>query len=776
MEEEDGGLNIMAAAAAAATPGFLPSDPRTWPDGTQVLIDRSTPAVMASEGGGGAPGMFRVIVGTQEYTVEQSRLSLYPSVASAGAGGPPFGRYPPSSAAPTPRAIEAAQTLRTLKMIEIPLIAEVLNQINESLLNKDKNLDNNLNIVSRSVDTNPAARDQLITISQTADAELERDDGILNTFLAEYEGETENPRKIGENLLSRLPSGAQSARSVVGDPSWQPVSRAQFQESLTKKLVSVVEEQDDDEASMAAAVPVQDSRPIQESRRPVRERKPTGKAQENAAQAAADAAAKALKAEEEIAKAAERAAHEQQLQKVLNDYKNGIPVAVTPYVDRSGQLSSISSSNGQVGGNYGAVYLDKLYRSGNKQCWICGLSIDIDSANPNEYEHVQPFKTALFESLLYVPANALGHEGREYIIARQCIGEYSHDKCNGGGATTSRAGNAGGRIGKGDMALKMGGKNGNWDDLVPNEAAIKKMLVGDSGDGKDTACIWHQLEQSQRTFFGSAKRFYDARKDIIYARVAQVCFMVRLCVDWNKHALAKGYALARASAAGSGGYSASDKKALSDFFKTTSALNSCPPGIADKFKTRMYMQPFAGADDNAFGESLNAKTYEEWLPLTIRDFNASYGTAVTGIGVGSDISRILQSATEFAKTQPPPPAAAAAAAAPGSGRGRGTATAAAKDAASGAEPPPTRGEQLKKGRKLTIRKGLELNRAKKAAKATPDKAFRRPPGPDPQDGGTLKRSHQCPDCQQALADRRKRRTRRKRRHGEPKVTVEITAL
>jgi len=43
-------------------------------------------------------------------------------------------------------------------------------------------------------------------------------------------------------------------------------------------------------------------------------------------------------------------------------------------------------------------------------------------------------------------------------------------------------------------------------------------------------------------------------------------------------------------------------------------------------------------------------------------------------------------------------------------------------------------------------------------------------------GGTLKRSHQCPDCQQALADRQKRRTRRKRRHGEPKVTVEIVAL
>ena len=43
-------------------------------------------------------------------------------------------------------------------------------------------------------------------------------------------------------------------------------------------------------------------------------------------------------------------------------------------------------------------------------------------------------------------------------------------------------------------------------------------------------------------------------------------------------------------------------------------------------------------------------------------------------------------------------------------------------------------------------------------------------------GGTLKRSHQCPDCRRALADRRKRRTRRKRRHGEPKVTVEIVAL
>jgi hypothetical protein len=46
----------------------------------------------------------------------------------------------------------------------------------------------------------------------------------------------------------------------------------------------------------------------------------------------------------------------------------------------------------------------------------------------------------------------------------------------------------------------------------------------------------------------------------------------------------------------------------------------------------------------------------------------------------------------------------------------------------------------------------------------------------PTMGGTLKRSHQCPDCRQALADRRKRRTRRKPRHGEPKVTVEIVAL
>jgi hypothetical protein len=45
----------------------------------------------------------------------------------------------------------------------------------------------------------------------------------------------------------------------------------------------------------------------------------------------------------------------------------------------------------------------------------------------------------------------------------------------------------------------------------------------------------------------------------------------------------------------------------------------------------------------------------------------------------------------------------------------------------------------------------------------------------PTMGGTLKRSHQYAD-RQALADRRKRRTRRKPRHGEPKVTVEIVAL
>jgi hypothetical protein len=77
------GLNIMAAAAAAATPGFLPSDPRTWPDGTQVLIDGRTPAVMASEGGGGASGLFRVMVGPQAYTVSSERLSLNTGVTES---------------------------------------------------------------------------------------------------------------------------------------------------------------------------------------------------------------------------------------------------------------------------------------------------------------------------------------------------------------------------------------------------------------------------------------------------------------------------------------------------------------------------------------------------------------------------------------------------------------------------------------------------------------------------------------------------------------------
>jgi hypothetical protein len=509
----------------------------------------------------------------------------------------------------------AAYALLRLKLeSDVPSIMKTLNELPKHKFEEV----NALKLLADAADPN-----ELIKLNNLASDELEREGGVLDrVFEVEESG----------NKLDILASVASTAEAM------STISAA------AEKLGKLSEEDEEPEEP--------------EEPRAKRSRKLTAAAiQTLAAEAEAKAAAAARKAQLESRAAAAAAAKAASAEAATKIPKTGELVPFTPSVNRSSHLASISSTDGQIRGNYGPEYLRNVYANDavQKQCWICGLPIfakSPDNKNTNEYEHVQAFKTALFESLLYVPDNVLGHIGGNYRIARQCIGEYSHNNCNGGGSVVSKTGGSGGRTGKGDLSLKTGGRKGSWDDLYPSSDAIKELLVGSDGSGSDPKCIWAQFEPYQRKEFGTADRLFRARKDILYARVAQVCYMVRRCVDWKQHALAKGIAL-KSVLSGE-----EVKQKLLTLFKHSSALKSYPSDDV-KMQNKMYMQPYSPSNNSAlFGTSLTIfktrKTLEEFVKATIDDFNASYGAAITGIRVDTEenIKKILDSGVLAA---PPPP-------------------------------------------------------------------------------------------------------------------------
>jgi len=492
----------------------------------------------------------------------------------------------------------AAYALLRLKLGEdIPGLMKMLDELPGNYFESPNALD---------VLAKAASEAELIKLNNIASDELEKEGGILDRLFEVEES--------GKNL-DTLASVAATAEAV------STVSEAM------RKLGELPEEED-----VSAPPPAK------------RVRNPSAAA---SAAAAIKAEAEAKKADRQAKAAAAVAAAVKKAEAAKRIPTTGELVAYTPSVNRSSHLASISSTDGQIRGNYGTSYLRNVYSDDTvqKYCWICGLPIfaKSDTKNSNEYEHVQAFKTALFESMLYVPDNILGHIGGNYRLARQCIGEYSHNNCNGGGSVVSKTGGYGGRTGKGDLSLKTGGRNGNWNDLYPSSGAIKELLVGSDGFGKDPKCIWAQFEPYQRKEFkDSADKFYRARKDIVYARVAQVCYMVRRCVDWKQHALAKGIALKSVI---SGGENVKDQ--LLTLFKNSSALKPYPKDIV---QNKMYMQPYSPSNSSAlFGRSLTVfrtkKSLEEFVEATINDFNSSYGAAITGIRVDTEdnIKRLLDS-------------------------------------------------------------------------------------------------------------------------------------
>ena len=506
----------------------------------------------------------------------------------------------------------AAYALLRLKLeSDVPGIMKTLDKLPGNYFENE----NGLKLLADAADPN-----ELIKLNNLASDELEREGGVLDRlFEIEEAG----------NKLDILASVASTAEAM------STISAA------AEKLGKLSEEDEEPRAK--------------------RSRTLTAAAKEAAAaEAEAKAATAAKKAQLESRAAAAAAAKAASAEAATKIPTSGELVAFTPGVNRSSHLASISSTDGQIRGNYGPAYLRNVYANDKvqKQCWICGLPIFAKSPgnkNTNEYEHVQAFKTALFESLLYVPDNVLGHIGGNYRIARQCIGEYSHNNCNGGGSVVSKTGGSGGRTGKGDLPLKTGGRKGSWNDLYPSSDAIKELLVGPDGTGSDPKCIWAQFEPYQRKEFGTADRLFRARKDILYARVAQVCYMVRRCVDWKQHALAKGIAL-RSVLSGE-----DVKNKLLTLFKHSSALKSYPSD-AVQVQDKMYMQPYSPSNNLAsFGTSLTIfrtkKTLDEFVKATKDDFNASYGAAITGIRVDTEenIKKILDSGVLAA---PPPPVAA----------------------------------------------------------------------------------------------------------------------
>ena len=533
---------------------------------------------------------------------------------------------------------EALVDIRLGAIRKVPYVTNVLDKIESQVDGVEpSSLKPYMEAISSQTNIVEGVKAELLAVNELADSQLEVSGGILDDFLEKVE----TPRPDNRELVF-IVHGAQDPLSGYQTPTAASQSSVAYgprgtlsPEELTEALEAIAEaqprgleaisEEDEmpvtDEEEMAATATTSSAQlPVRAARL-----KAEAEARRRAAAAAAEKQARIDRASITIERRAKSEGEKQAFKLRLAELKGGVGLlAHTPRVDRTNDLAGISSAIGQINGNWPGYAT--TYNGAGKQCWICGLRIT-PGANGNQYEHVQPFKTALFESMLYIPSNSLGQNDRAFLIARQCIGEYSHKKCNGGGSTAR-----GGRIGKGDIALKMGGKGGNWNDLVPSEANIREMLIGANGRGDDGRCVWSEMEHWHRAFYGTAEAFYNARKNIIYSRVAQVCFMVRLCVDWNKHAYAKGYALAKVATGGP-----TVGKDLNTYFKNTSALNPCPGDIARRFRPMFYMD----FDLDAV-KSVDMVRYEPLFKSTTEaEFNRSYGTSVTGIGVspGDDENR-----------------------------------------------------------------------------------------------------------------------------------------
>jgi hypothetical protein len=610
----------------------------------------------------------------------------------------------------------------------------VLQEIERGVDEVPRELNGYMERISNTTSDSADVRDQLIQVNNLADSQLEERDGILDDFLEKVE----TPRPDDRDMIF-IYNGQQALASGYQTPTATSQGSVAYtkQYTLSPDQVSKALEAIAEEEEVTTTAP----RPMRAAKARTIERSvATAAAEEAEKQARQERAAQILK------RRAKADDEKREFQKRLAEFKGGKGlVAQTPRVDRTNDLAGISAAIGQIRGNWPTY--ERTYRGDGKQCWICGLGI-FPGGNENQYEHVQPFKTALFESMLYIPGNQLNQDRREYLIARQCIGEYSHNKCNGGGSTAR-----GGRIGKGDIALKMGGKSGHWDDLVPNEDNIREMLIGVNG-------VWLQMEDWQRRFYGNnPETFYEARRNIIYSRVAQVCFMVRLCVDWNKHAYAKGYALAKVA---TGGLNVG--KDLYTYFKNTSALNPCPLDIAGRYQPMFYMDPIGGVQ-----ESVKMQSYTpDFKSTTQSEFNRSYGVTVTGIHVYPDVDANRTHVAErlawaTANARAPVPAAALLAA-----------SASAPASASEMATPAGAGSALPQG-DSGVRFGI--NRLWSAVRATAPRARSRSPDhmrsetqkerdPPSRDGG--RRPVSSTHRQQ-----KKLRTQKKGRKTRPQVTTEI---